>query len=163
MNNEFEIIIKISCLILSLYYFSITNNKLLKYSILCYLLSISAALIKHYFEIRIGLGYSFLLFLIGSIVLLWIHTYKEEKIESLDKTFIRVFTLPMMLDVMALLIFKSLSVLGLFFSIVSLGILVFYTIKYKDSDYLTEELRIMNLFGINLVLGLVRVVYVLYN
>ncbi len=54
-------------------------------------------------------------------------------------------------------------VLSLPLSLLSIGILIYYTFKYRNSDYLTQELAIMNLFGIGFILGLVRGFYIWYS
>ncbi|MDB5273945.1 MAG: hypothetical protein JWO58_2312 [Chitinophagaceae bacterium] len=155
MKNLPEVILLSSILIIALYYLSSAEHKLIKLSILSFIFVPLPGLLKQFFSMPYPLGFLSIAGLFISVVLVLIHVAKSEVLQKKDVLLIRVFLIPLLLSCLSIA-FHPISFIGVCFIPVSIGILFYFTFKYQNKEYMTDELRILNLMGIQLFLQIVR-------
>ncbi|MDB5257128.1 MAG: hypothetical protein JWM14_1823 [Chitinophagaceae bacterium] len=162
MPNNIHSILLCSILIISIYYYSKVNKKIIKAAIAAFAGYSLAGLLKDYLPYKQALSIVALIAMGFALLFSWIDVSQSTDLRKVDKNLIRVFLLPVILSLL-FIAYKPLMPLSVPFIPVSLAILIYYTFKYQHSEYLTEELTVMNLFGIELALRLVKGAYILLH
>jgi hypothetical protein len=152
MNNIPEVLLYAFLFLIALYYFLYTEKGLLKWAMLCFVFLPLPFLIKAVLQFNSHLAPFVVVGFLIAPALFWWHLTKSSEVEKRDRLWGKLFLIPFILHVLAMLFFKPLGFVGAILAPLSLGIWIYYTLKYKDSPYFTNELRLMNLFGIQLVL-----------
>jgi len=151
-----------SILFIAVYYYTRVNKVWIKRAVLAFGICALCAVLKDFSTWKSALSIGSIIALILAAVFTWLEVSKSTSILAKDKKWIKIFLLPVIFSVIVLF-FKLLVVLTLPFTLLSIGILIYYTFKYQSSDYLTQELAIMNLFGIEFILRLVKGFYMYIN
>ncbi|MDF2456586.1 MAG: hypothetical protein K0R51_2579 [Cytophagaceae bacterium] len=161
MQTTASIILHFSILFISVYYYNKVDKVWIKRAVLAFGVYALCAVLKDFLPWKYALTLIALFALPIAAVFTWLEVYKSTSILAKDKKWVQLFLLPGIVSA-AYYFFRPLMVLSLPLSLLSIGILLYYTFKYRKSDYLTQELAIMNLFGIEFILRLVKGFYIFY-
>ncbi len=162
MQTKASVILHFSILFIAVYYYNKVDKVWLKRAVLAFGVYALSGVLKDFLPWKYVFTIIGLLTLTAAFVFSWLEVSRSQSIERADKIGIKVFLLPVILCV-SMVLFKPVVFLALPMVFLSIAILVYYTFKYQNSDYLTQELTIMNLFGIDFILSLVKVFFVFYH